>query len=235
MYKFWSALCSTLLLAGCASTDATVLKANAENARLPYPSQILVYDFAVSPYEVSPDSVANARLSGAGDDPQENAERAYLEHQVSAIVADRVAAELRDLGLPATRWRGAPPAGTNLYALEGQFLTIDEGSALKRMIIGFGSGGTEVRVLTQAYYISEGRKSLIGEAEVSAESSRAPGLAASIPVGAVTGGVATAAALNTGIGSIREMNTDVQKGAEDTAEAIVDLLKPRMQAHGWIN
>lgn len=235
MYRVLSALFGAALLAGCASTDAQVLQANAENTQLPYPSQILVYDFAVSPYEVSPDSVANARLSGAGDDPQENAERAYLEHQVSAIVADRVAAELRELGLPATRWRGAPPAGTNLYALEGQFLTIDEGSALKRMIIGFGSGGTEVRVLTQAYYISNGKKALLGEAEVSAESAKAPGLAASIPLGAATGGVATAAALNTGIGAIREMNTDVQKGAEDTARAIVELLRPRMQKHGWIN
>jgi len=235
MYRVLSALFGATLLAGCASTDSEVLQANAENTRLPYPSQILVYDFAVSPYEVSPDSVANARLSGASDDPYENAERAYLEHQVSAIVAERVAAELRDLGLPATRWRGAPPAGTNLYALEGQFLTIDEGSALKRMIIGFGSGGTEVRVLTQAYYISNGKKALIGEAEVSAESAKAPGLAASIPLGAATGGVATAAALSTGIGAIREMNTDVQKGAEDTAQAIVDLLRPRMQKHGWIN
>src|SRR5574338_466571 len=133
MYKVLSALFGTVLLAGCASTDATVHKANAENTQLPFPSQILVYDFAVSPSEVSPDSAANARLSGAGGDPQANAERVYLEHQVSAIVAERVAADLRDLGLPATRWRGAPPAGTNLYALEGQFLPIDEGSALKRM------------------------------------------------------------------------------------------------------
>lgn len=235
MYRIAIGLAVALALAGCASTDAEVTQSNAANARLPYPSQILVYDFAISPSEVSPDSVAAGQLSGAGDDPNESAEREYLERQVAAIVADRVAAELRELGLPATRWRGAPPAGNNLYAIEGQFITIDEGSAFKRMIIGFGSGGTEVRTMVQAYYISGGRKALLGEAEVSAESSKAPGLAASIPVGAVTGGVATAAALNTGIGTIREMNTDVQEGAEDTAEAIVELLKPRMEAQGWID
>jgi hypothetical protein len=184
---------------------------------------------------VSPDSVAAGQLSDASDDPQSNPEREYLEQQVAAIVADRVAAELRDLGLPATRWRGAPPAGTNIYAIEGQFLTIDEGSALRRMIIGFGSGGTEVRTLVQAYYISGGQKSLLGEAEVSAESSKKPGLAATLPVGAAVSGIATAASIQSGVGLISEMNTDVQEGAEDTAEAIVELLKPRMEDHGWID
>lgn len=235
MHRIAQAVVMALILAGCASTDAEVTKSNAANARLPYPSNILVYDLAISPSEVSPDSVAAGRLDEAADDPYENAEREYMERQVAAIVADGVVAELRDLGLPATRWRGAPPAGTNLYAIEGQFITIDEGSALKRMIIGFGSGGTEVRTLVQAYYISDGRKSLLGEAEVSAESSRKPGLAATIPVGAAMSGIGTAAAVQSGIGLISEMNTDVQEGAMDTAAAIVELLEPRMEAQGWID
>jgi hypothetical protein len=235
MYRLSAAIGAALLAAACGSTDSEVTKSLAEDTRLPYPSQILVYDFAISPSEVSPDSVASGRLSGAGDDPQENAQRQYLEHQVAAIVADRVVGELRELGLPATRWRGAPPAGTNLYALEGQFLTIDEGSAMQRMIIGFGVGGTEVRTLVQAYYISGGRKSLLGEAEVSAESSNKPGLAATLPVGAAMSGIATAASIQTGVGLVSEMNTDVQQGAADTAEAIVELLKPRMEDHGWID
>ncbi|NJM91642.1 MAG: hypothetical protein HC861_02365 [Rhodospirillaceae bacterium] len=47
---------------------------------------------------------------------------------------------------------------------------------------------------------------------------------------AVTGTVAVA----TGVGVVRELNTDVREGAEDTAEAIVELLKPRMEAQGWL-
>jgi Domain of unknown function (DUF4410) len=235
MHKMAIGFCTALVLAGCASTDAEVTRSNAANMRLPYPSQMLVYDFAISPSEVSPDSVAAGRLSGAGDDPYETAEREHLERQVAAIVAEDVASGLRELGLPATRWRGAPPAGAHIYAIEGQFITIDEGNALRRMIIGFGAGGTEVRTLVQAYYISGGQKSLLGEAEVSAESSKKPGLAAAVPVGAAVTSLGTAAAVQSGIGVISEMNTDVQKGAEDTAEAIVELLKPRMEAQGWID
>lgn len=234
MFRIPVALVMGLLLAGCASTDADVTKSNGANMRLPYPSRILVYDFAISPSEVSPESAAAGQLNGAGDSP-ESAEQAQLERQVAAIVADDVAARLRDLGLPATRWHGAPPAGSNLYAIEGQFVTIDEGSAFKRMVIGFGSGGTEVRALVQAYYISNGQKTVVGEAEVSAESSKKPGLAATLPVSAALSAPAAAFGIQTGIGVVSEINTDVQKGAEDTAEAIVELLKPRMEAQGWIH
>jgi len=236
MYRNAAVLCAALLLAtGCASTNAEVTKSNAANTRLPYPSQILVYDFATSPSGVSPDSVAAGRLSGATDDPQENAQRESLEHQIAAVVAERVVADLQNLGLPAMRWRGPAPAGKDVYTLEGQFLTIDEGSAVKRMIIGFGVGGTELRVLVQAYHLDVGKRDLLGEAEVSATSSKKPGLAATLPVGAAISGVATAAAVSTGVGLVTELNTDVQRGAEDTAEAIVELLRPRMEAQGWVH
>jgi hypothetical protein len=54
-------------------------------------------------------------------------------------------------------------------------------------------------------------------------------------VGAAISGVATAAAVSTGVGVVTELNTDVRQGAEDTAEAIVDLLRPRMEAQGWLH
>ena len=237
MLRAAAALCAIILLVtACGSTDAEVTKErDDDDDELPYPSRILVYDFAVSPSEVSSDSVAAGRLSSAGDDPQSNAQRQQLEHQIADVVANRVVAELQELDLPAMRWRGPAPAGNNIYTLEGQFLTIDEGNAMQRMIIGFGVGGTELRVLVQAYRINAGRKELLGEAEVSSESSSRPGLAATLPVGSAISGIATAATVQTGVGLVTEMNTDVREGAEDTAEAIIDLLEPRMEDQGWFD
>jgi hypothetical protein len=223
----------TLVLASCASTDAEVTKQRADDTRLPYPQAIYVYDFAVSPAEVPYGSVAAPRLAGAVDDPNETPKREKLEHQIADVVATKLVAELQELGLPAVRWRGTLPLNKDAYTIEGQFLTIDEGSALGRMIIGFGVGGTELRVLVQAYHLDGKQKKLLGEAEVSAESSSAPGLAATLPVGGAISGTVAAASLATGVGVVREMNTDVREGAEDTAEAIVELLKPRMEAQGW--
>jgi hypothetical protein len=214
MLRAAAALCAMMfLVTACGSTDAEATKErDDDDDALPYPSRILVYDFATSPSEVSPDSVAAGRLSSAGDDPLSNPQRQQLEHQIAGVVANRVVAELQELDLPAMRWRGPPPAGNNIYTLEGQFLTIDEGNAMQRMIIGFGAGGTELRVLVQAYRVTAGRRELLGEAEVSSESSIRPGIAATLPVGSAISGIATAAAVQTGVGVVTEMNTDVREG-----------------------
>jgi hypothetical protein len=70
---------------------------------------------------------------------------------------------------------------------------------------------------------------------LSSESSSRPGLAATLPVGSAISGIAIAAAVQTGVGAVTEMNTDVREGAEDTAEPIVDLLEPRMKDQGWFD
>jgi hypothetical protein len=224
--------------AGCGSdTDAEITNKMSKKDRrnLPPPTQILVYDFAVSPSEVSADSAAANQLHGAGDDPYNNAQKTNLEHQIAGIVADRLVEDLRDLDLPATRWRGPAPTGPGIYTIEGQFVTIDEGNAAMRMIVGFGAGGTEIKTLVQAYASEPTGKRLLAEAEVSSESSNAPGLAATLPVGSAISGVATAAAIQTGVGAVREINTDVREGAEETAKAIVELMEPRLEKLGWID
>ena len=223
-------------LAGCGSdvdSDVTKKLSKSDRRNLPAPTQILVYDFAVSPEELSAE--ARSRLSGAGDDPNANAQRTQLEHQIADAVAARLVAELQDLDLPARRWRGPAPAGEGVYTIEGQFVTIDEGNATMRMIVGFGAGGTEIKTHVQAYAIEPAGKRLLAEATLDAESSNAPGLAATLPVGGAISGIGQAAAINTGIGVVREMNTDVREGAEDTADAIVELMKPKMEKMDWID
>jgi hypothetical protein len=202
---------------------------------LPPPTQILVYDFAVNPSEISADSAAAGELRGAGQDPYHNEQKTSLEHQIASMVADKLVEDLRDLNLPAARWHGPAPAGPGIYTIEGQFVTIDEGNPAMRMIIGFGAGGTEIKTLVQVYASEAAGKRVLAEADVSSESSKAPGLAATLPVGSAISGVAAASAIQTGVGVVREINTDVRDGAEETAEAIVDLMKPRLEKLGWID
>jgi hypothetical protein len=232
-------LCVVLgALAGCGSdTDAEVTNKMSKKDRktLPPPTQILVYDFAVSPSEIPAGSAAASELQGVGDDPNNNPRRTQLEHQIAAVLAEQLVEELQDLDLPAMRWRGLAPAGTGIYTLEGQFVTVDEGNAAARMIIGFGVGGTEIETLVQAYAVEPTGKRLLAEATVNSESSSAPGLAATLPAGAAISGIGVGSAINTGVGVVREINTDVREGAEDTAKAIVELMKPRMEQMDWID
>jgi len=57
-------LAIVLALAGCASNADKTAQPPAEDAKLPYPQSIYVYDFAVAPGEVR-SSAAMADLSGA--------------------------------------------------------------------------------------------------------------------------------------------------------------------------
>jgi hypothetical protein len=241
MRRVLVSLCLGMLvgtLAACGSdTDSEITNKMSKKDResLPQPTQILVYDFAVSPGEVSADSAVAGRLQGAGDDPNSNAARSSLEHQIAAIVAEKLVEELRDLGLPARRWNGPAAAGAGVYTIEGQFVTLDEGNAAMRLIIGFGVGGTEMETLVQAYAAEPTGKRLLAEATVSSESSNMPGLAATLPAGAAISGIGVATAISTGVGVIREINTDVREGAEETAEAIVELMEPRFEKLDWID
>ena len=204
------------------------------DTKLPYPERILVYDFAVRSSEIPPDSPAVDTLSAAIDDPHNTPQQLALAHEIAGVLAEELVDELKALGLPAMRWSGPAPQMTNGYSIEGEFLTIDEGSALARMIVGFGVGGSELRVLAQAYHITPTAKVLLSAVEVSAESSKKPGIAATLPVGAAISGVATATAVSTGVGVVTELNQGVRDGARDTAEAIVELMKRRMKEQGWI-
>ncbi len=220
----------TLLLAGCALINKETSQQPAENTPLPYPQAIYVYDFAVSPAEVRPGSSAAKRLSAGVDDPQGTPKREQLERKIAEVLATKLVAGLQELGLPAVRWRGTPPKNQDAYIVEGQFLTIDEASAPGGMIIGFGQGGSELRVLAQAYHLDGKRKKLLGRAEVNSGTSKKPGLATMLPVDATASGDA----ISTGVGVVTKIGDRVRNGAEDTAMAIVRMLKPKMTAQGWL-
>ena len=224
-----------IMVAACAGADAEFTKTRAVKTKLPYPDRILIYNFAVSPGEVDPGLAAEKKLEQALADTPEDPEKLKTARAVANIVADALAQAMRELGLPAERWSGPAPDIQNGYTLEGQFVTIDEGDRALRMIVGFGVGGSEVQTLVQAYHIKGSRKELLGEAAVTAESSKKPGIAGTLPIGAVVSGIATAAAVSTGMGVVTEINQDVQDGAENTAEAIIDLLKPKFVENGWID
>jgi Domain of unknown function (DUF4410) len=193
----------------------------------PYPQAIYVYDFAVAPAEITTSGSTSAQLTGATDDPNQNEKRNAVEHQVAGELASQLVAELHEMGLPAVRWRGTIPKNEDAYAIVGQFLTLDESN---QPIVGFGASGTELKVLVQAYRVDGGRRALLGEAEVGAADAAAPGITGTLS----SSGKPAGSSVSTGIGLVTKVNAKVKAGAEETAEAIIEGLKPSMQAQGWM-
>lgn len=220
-----------LMLAGCETTTKEAAPPPVQELSFNYPKAVYVYDFAVAPAEVSYMSVAAPRLSGATDDPDKTEQRDALERQIADAVVTQVVAKLKELGLPAVRWRGTIPLNEDAYVVEGQFLTVGSNGMPDQKIVGLALGGGELRVLAQAYRVDGKQRRLLGEADVGKDSAE-PGLATELPVAKLSAARA-AQSVATGAGVVRSVTGKVKKGAEDTAAAIVEQLRPKMQEQGW--
>ena len=221
------------LFAGCASTNVNV---NTEyQGFLPRPTQVLVYDFAVSPDEVELDS----GISGDIQDLVNQAPRTDQERAIGRQVADALAIhlvnEIQALGIPARRATGAiAPTGRTL-AIKGQFISINEGNQAERVVIGLGFGATDVRTLVEAYDYADGKKVLLEKFGVKAKSGDKPGMAETLGVGAVAGHVATAAVVSSGVAVGSEaFSANVDADADRTAKAITKQLKDVYTDQGWL-
>jgi len=216
----------SLLLTGCALVDSGPATKPVDDGKMAYPQSIYVYDFAVSPAEVSAGSAAATQLEGAVDDPQTNAKRAALEQKIADTLSTKLVAQLQKAGLPAVRWAGTPPKNNDAYVLEGQFLAGD--AARGQKVIGLALGGTDLKVLAQLYHLEDGQKEVFSKVSVGSH-----GLAGKLPTAKLSAAKA-AASVSTAVGAVQDVTAKVKKGADETAATIVDLLKPKMQEQGWL-
>jgi hypothetical protein len=231
------AVCLTALLAaaGCASTEVSHRQSNiGANEKLPRPAQIFVYDFAATTADVPSDS-AMAREFALHAAPQ-TAEQIAAGRQLGAQIASELAAQIRGLGMPATRAvKGATPRVNDLV-IRGYLVSIDEGSATKRIAIGFGSGGSELRTAVEGLQMTARGLRKLGSGAVDSGGSKTPGAA----VGAATF-IATAnpagLIVSSGMKVYGEASgrSRVEGRATATAKEIADVLKRRFQEQGWID
>jgi hypothetical protein len=128
------AVFSIAALAACASTAVTERDAY-EGAALPRPGRIIVHDFTANPDEFP---AGSALADNAGERP--TSAQLQEAHKLGAEVAKQLVSKLSSAGLPAVQAAGQPAPELNDIVIRGYFVTFDEGSAAKRVLIGFGSG-----------------------------------------------------------------------------------------------
>ena len=129
----------------------------------------------------------------------------------------------------------AAPAGS--LAITGQFLSIDEGNRMRRTMIGFGAGQSEVRALAKVALQTAQGPLLAEEFETSGASARTPGVAPMIGPGlAVRGaaGVASSVAVSGGTHALTEHRTEVEADARRIADELAKQLGKFFVHHGWI-
>lgn len=227
----WGAL---FILAACAPTHVDQTREYTGKASLPRPDRVLVYDFAVSEKDVKLNTGIGARLGNMVTGAKENEEQVKVGKAVAKALSESLVKELNHLGLPVERATpGARPTNSTV-AIHGQFLTIDEGNRARRMVIGFGIGGTEVRTKVQVFQGPEPTPVLLEEFETKAESSKKPGMGPMAGVGVAATGAASSAAVAGGVGTATEFNQTVEGDASRTAKEVAKPISRLFAGQGWI-
>lgn len=228
--RFAVCVIALFAVAGCASTKISDRK-QYFSGKLPRPSQVWVYDFATTPDEVPGESAIAGQVSASS----QTAEQAELGRKLGAQIAAELAERIRVMGMPAARASTAVRPQLNDLVIRGYLLSVDEGSAVKRMTIGFGSGGSELKTAVEAFQMTDRGLQKLGSGTLDSGGSKTPGAAV---------GAATFAATANPVGLIvsggmkvygeASGSSRIEGRAEQTAKEIATVLEERFRDQGWI-
>jgi hypothetical protein len=225
-------LVAVFLVTGCASTTVTG-RERIVKEKLPRPDHIFVYDFVANPADVPADSV----VAGQVAEPTTPLTPEEIEegHQLGIGIAAQLAQQLREMGLPAEQAVPDSKPQINDIVIRGYLLSIDEGSATKRVMIGFGSGSSQLTTAVEGFQMTADGLRKIGSGKVQSGGSKGPGAALGI-VGFIATANPAGLIVSGGMKAYGEVSgsSKIQGRAKATAKLIADQLKIRAQQEGWI-
>jgi hypothetical protein len=184
------AIVAACLLTGCKTeTPATVIdKRDFAAAPVARPSVIYVTDFELGVQNIEHEDGrlsgkpgvlgrVGGRLSGTASSPETRA------RQLVDLMSNSLVKDLSQAGFNARRL----PPGTALPAegwlIRGVFTEVQEGNRLRRSMIGFGQGQTDIQLITSINNLAKGPPEPLYEIATDASSSKAPGAAPTIVLG----------------------------------------------------
>jgi hypothetical protein len=222
---------TVVAVSGCSTTSITGAQSDMGNEKLPRPGNIVVYDFAATPDDIAANSPEAAQYGEPAGQTQQDIDTG---RKLGAAVAKELVAEIQDMGLPASRSVGVVPRPGDIV-IKGYFDSVDEGSATKRVILGFGSGAASLRTVVIGYQMTASGLRRLGSGEVDSGGTKTPGLlvplavvaATANPIGLVVGGAVKVAGEASGSDTIEGVG-------KRTAKAIGERLEERFEQQGWI-
>ena len=203
-------------------------------SEIPKPAHIWVYDFAATAADVPAESALSGQQSDH-DTPQ-TPEQIETGRKLGAAIASELVEQIRAMGLPAERpIAGTKPEIINDLVIRGSLVSLVAGSDKKRLLVGFGSGESELTVAVEGFQMTAEGLRKLGYGRTEATGPKTPGEAAGVlalvathnPIGLI---------VSTGIKAHEhKTGADTLQGrARDTAKEIAKVLKERFQEQGWI-
>jgi hypothetical protein len=234
----WAAACrfagSAVVLAftllGCARTFIQPVD-RVSPSKLPAPDRILVNSFNVDPAVVTE---YQGILRQQPANPNPIARQSEIARAVSEILTAELVHGLRRKGLRVESTANSNPVDDNDLVIEGRFLKIDEGSPLRRWLIGFGSGASRIETRI-AGYRGKGRHKII-EFATRADSGKLPGAVATVPAAAVApSGLATGITIGSAAASAANgAPSQIGAMAAASAQQAARFLAQFFAEQGWL-
>ena len=226
-------LLALLVIAGCASTKVTS-RDEAAIGKLPRPTHIWVYDFAATPADV-PDESALAGQHSEHNPPQ-TAEQIKTGRQLGAEIEAELVKLIRGMGMPAEHAVTGTKPQINDLVLRGYLVSFNKGSAAKRILIGFGSGASDLKVAVEGFQMTAQGLRKVGGGTTDSEGGKTPGADLGV-LGLIATHNPAGLIVSSGLKIYEEKSgkSTVKGRAEQTAKEIADVLEKRFQEQGWID
>lgn len=229
----WLVPLTLLVLAGCASTKMTRSDSPLQDQAFPRPDRIIVHDFAATPDGIAPDSALQGQV-GEPSTPM-TADELEAARKLGAAVATELVNQINDMGLYAVRADGQPGPRPGEAVLRGYFVSVDQGSTIERVVIGFGAGSASLKTVVEGYFMTDQGLKYAGSGTIDSGGNKMPGvvlplavtLATANPIGLAVGGAVKVAGEVSGADRI-------SGAGKRTAEEIAKELKVRFEQRGWI-
>jgi len=226
-------LLALLVIAGCASTKVTS-RDEAAVGKLPRPNTIWVYDFAATPADVPEESALAGQHSE--HNPPQTAEQIKTGRQLGAEIDAELVEQISGMGMPAEHAVTGTKPQINDLVIRGYLVTFNKGSAAKRILIGFGSGASDLKVAVEGFQMTAQGLRKVGSGTTDSEGGKTPGADLGV-LGLIATHNPAGLIVSTGMKVYgQESGRSTIKGRErQTATEIADVLKKRFQEQGWID
>ena len=173
-----------VVAAGCASTKVVGRDSKIGTEKIARPDRIYVYPFAATPADIPSWSAAGGRYAQPSQLP--TPEELEVGRKIGGLVAKELVTEIAQMGLLAEEANPHSQPQPNDLMLIGYFEAVEEGSTVKRLALGFGSGATELTTAMEGYQMTKAGPRLLGKSKLESEGGKTPGLIVPLAVLAAT-------------------------------------------------
>jgi hypothetical protein len=151
------------------------------------PDQIWVYDFVATSHDMPTDTSLAGRVSNPSAPP--TPEEMEAGRKYGAMIAQELVKDIQAMGLPAIEAGpgSSPQVGDGV--IRGYLVSMEgdgAGSTVKRMVIGFGAGTTEMDTVVEGYVMTSQGLRRLGSGTLTSSGNKSPSLVVPAAVAVAT-------------------------------------------------